>query len=190
MKRFCLVVACLALALFVAGPANSATLSLDYLIGTVAPDTPASETDELGYANALITWYNGGTDPNGGAYVYTLGPDASGVPGSPGSGSLEPATDGVRFTDTEVAGGVSLSGYTYLMAKFGQDGALYYLDGSVTSLTGFDPAWGPFSEQGGGLSHVTLFGPGTTRVPEAGALVMFGSGLIGLVGYRRMRRMQ
>jgi hypothetical protein len=27
-------------------------------------------------------------------------------------------------------------------------------------------------------------------VPEAGALILFGTGLIGLVGYRRVRRMQ
>lgn len=56
----------------------------------------------------------------------------------------------------------------------------------------FDPAWGPFTEQEGrdSLSHITQFGGGTTRVTEAGALLLFGSGLIGLVGYRRMRRMQ
>lgn len=30
----------------------------------------------------------------------------------------------------------------------------------------------------------------TTQVPEAGALMLFGTGLIGLVGYRRVRRMQ
>jgi hypothetical protein len=194
MKRFFLVVACLALAFFVAGSANSATLSLDYLIGTVAPDLPADPSDEFIYANALITWYNGGTDPNGGTYVYTLGPDATGVPGSPGSGSLEPATEtgGVKFSSAEVAGGVSLTGYTYLMAKFGTDGALYYLDGSITSLTGFDPAWGPFTLQEGrdSLSHITLFGGGTTLVPESGALILLGTGLIGLVGYRRVRRMR
>jgi len=37
------------------------------------------------------------------------------------------------------------------------------------------------------------FSPKTTSatgVPEAGALLMFGTGLIGLVGYRRVRRMQ
>lgn len=40
----------------------------------------------------------------------------------------------------------------------------------------------------GGISHIDEFNG--TRVPEAGALLMFGSGLIGLVGYRRLRRMQ
>ena len=194
MKSFIVVVACLVLALFVAAPANSTTLTLDYLIGTVAPDTPANPANEITYSNALITWYNGGTDPNGGGtYTYVLGPDASGVPGSPGSGSLSAATGGVSagtVSNGLLTGPVDVTGYTYLMAKFGPDGALYYLDG-ITSLDGFDPAWGPFSsQQGFGLSGITLFGGGTTQVPEAGALVMFGSGLIGLVGYRRMRRMQ
>jgi len=30
----------------------------------------------------------------------------------------------------------------------------------------------------------------TFITPEAGALLLFGTGLIGLVGYRRVRRMQ
>lgn len=194
MKRSLLVVMCLVCAGFVAGPATATTLTLDYLIGTVAPDTPANPANELIYSNALITWYNGGTNPNGGGtYVYTLGPDASFVPGSPGSGSLLAATGGVSagtVINGVLTGPVDVTGYTYLMAKFGPDGALYYLNG-ITSLDGFNPAWGPFtSQEGFGLSGITLFGPGTPSVPEAGALLLFGTGLIGLVGYRRMRRMR
>ena len=41
----------------------------------------------------------------------------------------------------------------------------------------------------GGISHVGQVGGGVS-VPEAGALLLFGSGLIGLVGFRRVRRMQ
>lgn len=40
----------------------------------------------------------------------------------------------------------------------------------------------------GAISHVGE--TNGTSVPEAGALITFASGLIGLVGYRRMRRMQ
>ena len=43
-------------------------------------------------------------------------------------------------------------------------------------------------ENVGKISHVGE--TGGTSVPEAGALLMFGSGLIGLVGYRRVHRMQ
>lgn len=188
MKRLLIAVMCLVCAVAVAAPANSATLTLDYLIGTVVPAHPADPGDELAYANNLINWYNAGggagADPSVGIYTYALDPGVA-VPDP----VLALATGGVQSVG--VPGfPIDVTGYTYLWAKFGEDGALYYLD-SLTSVDGFDPAWGPFTQEGGGLSHVTLFGPGsTTRVPEAGALLLFGSGLIGLVGYRRMRRMQ
>lgn len=193
MKNFFVVAACLVLALTVAVPANSATLGLEYLVGTVAPASPADPSDEFVYTTNLIDFWNGGPDPSN----FDAGPPATGylydvtITGAGGSvvGPL-PDAEGTGVQVTSLSGGVSLAGYTYVFAKFGNDGALYYLDGSITSLDGFDPAWGPFTEQGGGLSHITLFGGGITRVPEAGALVMFGSGLIGLIGYRRMRRMQ
>jgi hypothetical protein len=185
---------CLVCAVFVAGPASATTLTLDYLIGTVVPASPSDPGDELAYANNLIDWYNAGggvgDDPSGDGYTYTLlsGDDATDAVPPP---DLALATGGVQVpaVNGALANPVDVTGYTYLWAKFGNQGALYFLD-SLTSVEGFDPAWGPFSQQGGGLSHITLFGPGTTRVPEAGALLLFGSGLIGLVGYRRMRRMQ
>ena len=202
MKRYLLVVICLVCALFVAGPASAATLTLNYLIGTVSPDNPADPGDELVYVNNLINWYNGDLgDPSGDPagpppidYTYLLAGEGQG--GSVPSPDLALATGGLRIN---AIGGVlpgpddvDLAGYTYLLAKFGNDGALYYLNGftSLDSVDPFDPAYGPFSPQGGGLSHITLFGGGTTLVPEAGALIMFGTGLIGLVGYRRVRRMK
>jgi hypothetical protein len=185
---------CLVFAVFVAGPASATTLTLDYLIGTVVPASPSDPGDELAYANNLIDWYNAGggvvDDPSGDGYTYALlsGDDATDAVPPP---NLALATGGVQVpaVNDALASPVDVTGYTYLWAKFGNQGALYFLD-SLTSVEGFDPAWGPFSQEGGGLSHITLFGPGTTRVPEAGALLLFGSGLIGLVGYRRMRRMQ
>ena len=193
MKKFFVVAACLVLAFTVAAPANSATLGLEYLVGTVAPASPANPSDEFVYTTNLIDFWNGGPDPSD----FDPGPPATGylydvtIAGAGGSvtGPLQ-AAEGTGVQYASLSGGVDLTGYTYVFAKFGNDGALYFLDGSITSLDGFDPAWGPFTQQGGGLSHITLFGGGTTQVPEAGALVMFGSGLIGLIGYRRMRRMQ
>jgi hypothetical protein len=181
MKRFLLAVTCLVCALAVAVPASSAVLGLEFLVGTVEPAVPADPSDELTYSNNLITFWNGGADPSGGGYTYDV--TIAGAGGSVPT-PLDLATGGVQFDAGDVSG-LDLTGYTYVFAKFGQDGALYYLDGSITSLDGFDPAWGPFTQQGGGLSHVTLFGPGTTRVPEAGTLMLLGFGLAGVGTLRR-----
>lgn len=62
-------------------------------------------------------------------------------------------------------------------------------------------SWGPsgvvydslrLSYSGGGTLDVNAVGVnyGASPVPEAGALLLFGTGLFGLVGYRRVRRMQ
>lgn len=204
MKRFLLITMCLVCALAVAAPAKAATLGLEYLVGFVAPSTPANPSDELVLAQNLIDWYNGGggasidpsIDTNGGAngdgnspnpvIDYTYGLQAGSVVLA--AGVLPDATGGTQMV-APLDYPVDLTGYTYLWAKFGPDGALYYLDG-FSSLSGFLPETGPFSSTGHGLSGITLFGPGTTLVPEAGALIMFGTGLIGLIGYRRVRRMQ
>ena len=42
----------------------------------------------------------------------------------------------------------------------------------------------------GGTTSYSITIANVLAVPEAGALVLFGTGLIGLVGYRRVRRMQ
>jgi len=182
MKRFLLAVMCLVCVLAVAVPASADELGLEFLIGTVVPATPANASDELVYSNNLIDFWNGGSDPSGGGYIYDV--TIAGAGGSVPDPLTEAATGGVQVSAGDVSG-LDLTGYTYVFAKFGQDGALYYLDGSITSLDGFDPDWGPFTQQGGGLSHVTLFGPGTTRVPEAGTLMLLGFGLAGVGMFRR-----
>ena len=85
-------------------------------------------------------------------------------------------------TDNPASGSVDVTGYQYLLAKYGagatgdQFSAVWY----VGNLSGVQTV--PFQA----LSHYTLFNPGTT-VPDGGAtLGLLGLGMLGL-GYLRRR---
>jgi PEP-CTERM motif len=183
MKRFFLVVAVLVCAVGFAGPASAVTLGADDLIGYVIKGTNASPTEEVSYANKLIDMYlNGPAEDTIGTNDFFLANGGS----VPAAGTLDPVslTDGAKVDPPTFP---SDGGYDYLYAKFGGFAALFWVDGAIVDGISLAP---PEGVEGGGLSHYSLYNPGTTQVPEAGALLMFGSGLIGLVGYRRMRRMQ
>ena len=191
MKRFLTIVACLICATAVAGPANATFLGPGDLIGTIVDGVPAGDPNELAYVQALITNYNSPGGPITGAVgaeTWTLYHD------SPFFGNTLPAPIFGFKDDESPFFNIDLTGtsYLYLFAKYGggQVGgysALYYLD-SYTLIEGINPTVPVGATAGLGLSHVVLWNP--TQVPEAGALLMFGTGLIGLVGYRRVRRMQ
>lgn len=95
------------------------------------------------------------------------------LPQPPFSGSdpFYGLTGTLTYSGTNVVGD-----WMFLVADIGND--------YNSSSNPFDPP-----ENGDKFSPKTTSATGTS-VPEAGALLMFGSGLIGLVGYRRMSRMQ
>lgn len=164
------------------GPAKAISLTADDLIGTVLPGSPATEILELGRLNQLITMNNTGTPTSPytlGDYTYTL------VVGSNVPVTLVEAFGGFKITAAE---GVILESvttpYMYLMAKFGNKDAFYYLGGQTGSIESlFIPtAFGP---RGNGLSHITLFNP--TSVPEPATLILMGLGLLGVAGFRRKK---
>lgn len=191
MKRFLLVVACVVCAIGFAGPASATFLGPGDLIGTIVDGVPSGNPDELAYVQALINNYNsigGLTTGPVDAEIWTLNNDRPAFGNSLPSPIFGFKDEGSPFFNIDLTG----TSYLYLYAKYGggQTGgysALYYLD-SYTLIEGINPTVPSGATAGLGLSHVTLWNP--TQVPEAGALLMFGSGLIGLVGYRRMRRMQ
>lgn len=102
-------------------------------------------------------------------------------PGMPGEGMY-----GIKF---EGISGDSPWTFTLLSDRAPMDGDFYAKGGSEVGGNN----WGYAYNSGfGALNGANILVPDTVtqRVPEAGALLLFGSGLIGLVGYRRVRRMQ
>lgn len=99
-------------------------------------------------------------------------------------------TDPSGATITYVGGDI-VGPVAFLLVKDGKQTPAWYLF-NLTDLgwNGMDDLeLSGFWPDQGAISHVSLYGQ-TTSVPEAGALLMFGTGLVGLVGYRRVRRMQ
>ena len=189
MKRLLLVAVCLVCALFVAGPSSAVELTIDDVIGTVIPSNPASTEAERTYSQKLIDLYNAGTltpvtdtlipphsvtfnvyDPNYNDFIVDFG------------GPLPAATGGVDL-GLGVNGVFNTAGYTYLYAKFGNNGVLYWLDGA-TSVSNLVAPSGLGLEGGTGLSGVRLY----TQVPEGGTLMLLGFGLAGVGTFRRFMK--
>jgi hypothetical protein len=177
MKRFLLVAAFVACALFVAGPASAFTLGLNDLIGTVDPATPSNIDAEVLFSNTLITAYNTSTSPPD----VVIGPTTNDLTLAVGVNVPAPPLDLVSATgaltvDPPVIPYALGTSYDYVYAKFGGYGALYWLGGQTGNFEGFTGATS-------GLSHFVFFNP--TQVPEGATLMMLGFGLAGVGTLRR-----
>lgn len=159
------VITCAASAL-VLGPSN--------LVGNWNPGSDYNTASDAKIASqALVTWYNGGTNANTlpGDTLFTLAPTSL--------GALPPTVpDG---TKVDTSGPVDFNGSltTYLVGKYGNVAYLFYLGGSGT--------WTLPSKLEGvqqGLSHYVAFG--RTSVPDGGSTIaLLGLGLALLAIARR-----
>ena len=160
------------------------TLTANDLIGYVMPGTPSGDGDETNRLQFFVTLNNTGS---------AVAPDANSYTAVFGSNVPQVLPDPVVFGTQIQASALPVNiaaPYSYLMAKFGDNSAYYWLGGQTGSLTSiYIPA--AFGSTGLGLSHVTLFnrtGDGDIPgVPDGGATVALLGAVLGLFGVLRWR---
>lgn len=180
--------------------ANAITIGANQLLGIIEPGTPANPANEQMMVNGLLEgWgsvagYNDGA-PSGTvmgdnpadqppAEVYTLRYSVATVIPAAGSAPL------AQFPSVSVVTGnttVNLGDYSYdwVLAKWGQDSAVYYIK-DLTGLITLSLDGTGWSSQGHGLSGYSLFNV-TKKVPDGGTTaLLMGIGLMGL-GFLKRR---
>lgn len=184
MKRITIFATLCALALGLTAPnalAVSLTTSSTQYLGFVNPGSPANAADEVGYINHLVfNMAPGATTPDTAGHDFTRSsnscascPTAVTTGGNQGAG---PATSGIDVT-----------GWTYLLAKYGNISYVWHVGGINTTvdlptgLPGGNPAR---PTQNAGQSHYSLYNH--TNVPDGGMTLMLLGGV--LVGIETLRR--
>jgi hypothetical protein len=153
-----------------------------YYLGSIDPGSPSSVAYEAGYINELITLGTGATTsitvhPHTWAYSRV---------GSTLVTTFPPALGGTAFTsaDSPALTGINVTGYTYLLGKFGDRDYVWDVAGLQTVDLPSHPVAGL---HGDGLSHYALFNP--SSVPDGGmTLMLLGGALVGLATLRRKFR--
>jgi hypothetical protein len=148
-------------------------------VGSYEPASAANNDIQVtAAANALITWHNGGANPNGGAITYTL-INGTAVP----DGAIPtPATFGAK---DENAPFDSVSSVTsdYVLGKYGNVAYLFYIGALPDGTYELPSVIG-----GNELSHEVSFAAATT-VPDGGVtMALLGCTLLCLEGVRRKFR--
>lgn len=149
---------------------------LVFYVGSIVPGTPANPTQEVAFINQLKSMAISTVEVDGGK-TYTR---SANYPFP----QLPTATLTGAFKDDAKPAfqGINVSGFAYILGKYGQDAHVWY----VAELATVDiPST---LGQGGGLSHFSLY-KSTTSVPDGGVtLMLLGGALVGLETLRRKFR--
>ncbi len=160
---------------------SASAIVLDFSVSGIGTYTPASQANNNADAtvavNAVIAWYNGGTNPNGSGIVYSLVP-GSGVPatGLPTNATFNLKDETVPFQD------IAVPTYTYLLGKYGNVAYIFYLGNLAPGAYSLPATLG-----GGGLSHELAFTTTSVTVPDGGVSLTLLGGALLLLGLARRR---
>lgn len=201
MKKALIVMACMIG--LMALRASADIVGVDRLLGIIEPGTPASVENELQMVNGLIGGWTGQAGYNGGwaanvpmgdnpldknpVEIYTLKYSVDTVIPNPVNLAMLPGYDTPTPNEDADPYTINLGNWQYdwLLAKWGQDSAVYYIKGLGPEVT-FSIAGTGWSAEGHGLSGFTLFNRGERDLPDGGATaLLLGAGLIGLGILRR-----
>ncbi|PYJ22645.1 MAG: hypothetical protein DME99_04870 [Verrucomicrobia bacterium] len=150
-------------------------------LGQVLFGIPSGDADRLNYVNHLIDMAPGTSDTfSGQTFHRSTANPGPGFPNYPDA-VLAGSVNGTSTT-VDLGNGTL---YSYLFAKYDGPNAgseVWYVGGlsGVITIPGFGLAG-----QNYGLSGWTLFGPGTTHVPDGGATVMLLGAALGALGMAR-----
>jgi len=178
MKKLIVALACIAA--LGASAINAEALSVGdaYYIGSADPGSPASASDEIFYINNLRLLSIGATDSETVApHTWEFSRVGSTLDCSVcGLATITGASSGQSPSTS-----IDVTGWTYLLGKFGNTSYVWYVGGLSGSQT--LPLDLP-GIQGSGQSHYSLYNP--VSVPEGGStLMLLGMGLAGVAALRR-----
>jgi hypothetical protein len=172
-----LLTAC-SLGLATVAQADNLTIGDSRYLGSIDPGTPASEADEVGFINHLLDLAPGTQNDVFQGNTYDRSNVAcAGCPDAVLTGTFR--DDAAPFNPINLGGG-----WQYLLAKYGNIDHVWNISGLTGGGHTIPDSIGP----GGGLSHYTLFNPGTTQVPEPNSLLLLGTAITILGVARRWLR--
>jgi PEP-CTERM motif len=151
------------------------TTSSSTYVGSVNPGSPSSTSDELTYIQTLLTVGPGDT------LTVTVAPHTWLYTRSSNTGPFPAVTAYGNSSGTTQSTGIDVSGFDYLLAKYGDVSYVWYVGGltevDIPSTLGV----------AGGLSHWDLFDGNTSPVPEPTSMALLGTGLFGMAGAIRRK---